>query len=329
MGSYRITRRVEAAPEQVYRAFTDPVLIADWMDASAVLDASGPLDVSGTRFTLVIRGPHRFRSEVVRAEPGHVHETTGRGPFGSYRMVATLAPSNGATQLDLLTEYSLPFRAIGRWVDRRWIDREPRTIANREVDRLVSLVSEPSSVDAEDAREGPRGQPDLDALVARAQTAHLDRELDGWSTRSVTWSGGETQVIEAGAGEPLLLVHGGMGNAADWASLMNRLATSRRVIAVDRPGHGLATPFDYRGVDLWRHAGGFLREVLDGLGLETVDVAGNSMGGMWSIALAEAHPERVRHLILIGAPAGSKRSIPMKVGVLAWPVAGLLIAKMI
>ena len=141
MGRYVITRRIEATPEQVYRGFSDPVLVADWMDASAVQEATGPLDVSGTRFTLVIRGPHRFKSEVVRAEPGCVHESAGRGPFGSYRMVATLSPREGGTDLSLLTEYTLPLGPIGRWIDRRWVDREPRAIANREVDRLVTLVT--------------------------------------------------------------------------------------------------------------------------------------------------------------------------------------------
>jgi polyketide cyclase/dehydrase/lipid transport protein len=141
MGSYRITRRIGASPEQVFRAFTDPVLVTDWMDASAVEDAAGPLDVAGTTFTLVIKGPHRFRSEVLRAVPAQIHETAGRGRFGSYRMVATLSAAGGGTDLDLLTEYALPLGAIGRWIDRRWIDREPRTTANREVDRLVSLVT--------------------------------------------------------------------------------------------------------------------------------------------------------------------------------------------
>jgi uncharacterized protein YndB with AHSA1/START domain len=141
MGSYRITRHIDAPPDDVFRAFIDPALVVDWMDASAVEDAAAPLDVPGTRFTLVIKGPHKFRSEVVRAVPGQVHETAGRGPFGSYRMVATLTPTTGGTDLDLLTEYGLPLGPIGRWIDRRWIDREPRTAANREVDRLVTLVT--------------------------------------------------------------------------------------------------------------------------------------------------------------------------------------------
>lgn len=142
MGRYRITRRIRATPEQVFQAFTDPVLVADWMDASAVAGPTGPLDVPDSRYTLVIRGPWRFRSVVVRSEPPWLHETVGHGPLGGwYRMVASLSAHDGGTDLDLLTEYTIPLGPIGRWIDRHWVDREPRATANREVDRLVALVS--------------------------------------------------------------------------------------------------------------------------------------------------------------------------------------------
>lgn len=146
MGSYRIARRIRATPEQVYRAFTDPALVVDWMDGTGIVDATGPLDRPGNRYTFVVWGPWRFRTEVVRAEAPRLHEISGRGPLGSsYRMVATLAADDGSTELDLLTEYTVPLGALGRWIDRRWIDREPRAIANREVDRLVTLVSDPAA----------------------------------------------------------------------------------------------------------------------------------------------------------------------------------------
>ena len=141
MGSYVIRRQIDALPEDVFRAFTEPDLVVDWMDAKALRDASGPLDRPGSRFRLVIFGIHSFRSTVVRSEPPRLHETRGAGIFGSYRMVATLTSSDGGTALELQTDYGLPLGPIGRWVDRRWIDREPRAQANREVDRLVELVS--------------------------------------------------------------------------------------------------------------------------------------------------------------------------------------------
>ena len=157
VGKYRISRLIMAPPEGVFRAFTDPVLVADRMDASGVVDASGALDAAGTTFRLVIRGPWRFRSQVVRSVPPRLHETRSAGPLGaSYRMVTTLTERDKGTDLDLLTEHTIPLGPIGRWIDRRWVDRGPWTTANREVDRLVTLVSGPGPL-AEQADGQPTG----------------------------------------------------------------------------------------------------------------------------------------------------------------------------
>src|SRR5437868_4913089 len=79
------------------------------------------------------------------------------------------------------------------------------------------------------------------------------------------------RVLELGAGEPVLLVHGGGGSAAQWAPLLARIH-GRRLLAVDRPGCGLTSGFDNRGVNLRAHAVDFLTGVLDGLGIGAVDI---------------------------------------------------------
>ena len=146
MGRYRLTRRIKATPDRVFDGLTDPSIVTDWMDLAAIRNATGPLDRPGTRYTMVVRGPWRFRSQIVRAERPRIHESSGRGPLGaSYRMVATINPAGEETDLELLTEYALPLGPLGRWIDRRWVDRGPRTIANRELDRLVELVSAPGT----------------------------------------------------------------------------------------------------------------------------------------------------------------------------------------
>ena len=143
MGRYRYTRRIDASPDEVFRGFTDPELLADWMDAAAVTAATGPLGDAGTRYTLVIRGPWRFWTEVLRSEPGRAYEIGGTGPLGArYRMLATLsARPDAGTDLDLAMEWTVPLGPIGRWIDRRWIEPGPHTSGHREVDRLVTLVS--------------------------------------------------------------------------------------------------------------------------------------------------------------------------------------------
>jgi hypothetical protein len=147
MGRYRLARHIDARPEEVFRAFTDPALVVDWMDGTGLIEMTGQLDQPGTGYTFVVWGPWRFRTEVVRVETPRVHEIVGHGPLGTwYRMLATLSSDSQGTDLDLLTEYTMPLGALGRWIDRRWIDREPRAIANREVDRLVTLVSDPMAI---------------------------------------------------------------------------------------------------------------------------------------------------------------------------------------
>lgn len=330
MGRTRKTRRIEAAPDAVFRAFTDPTIVADWMEAADVLDQRGPLDATGSTYTLVISGPWRFRIRVVRSEPPRTYALEGDGPLRTrYRMAASLTELDGTTELVVDTEWTLPFGPIGRWMDRRWVEPGTSGEDDRELDRLVDIVTGRDAASPRDVVRAGRRARELDLEVAAAQAALLDREVGAWSSRRIRWSGGDTQVIEAGAGTPLLLVHGGLGNAADWASLIGRLARERRVIAVDRPGHGLATPFHDDGGDLWAHAAGFLREVLDALGLQRVDVAGNSMGGLFALALAEAHPERVGTLVFVGAPAGAERRLPMNVAGLAWPLVGALAVRQI
>lgn len=112
-------------------------------------------------------------------------------------------------------------------------------------------------------------------------------------------------LLEAGIGEPVLLIHGGNSVAASWAPLLPYLAPRFRLLMPDRPGCGLTTPFDYRSVDLRSHGVEFIHGVLEAIGLQRVALVGNSMGGFFAMAFAIAHPERVSKLVLLGEPAGA------------------------
>jgi pimeloyl-ACP methyl ester carboxylesterase len=119
------------------------------------------------------------------------------------------------------------------------------------------------------------------------------------------------QVLDMGTGtsDPVLLVHGGNSVAVGWLPLLERLRPRFHLLAPDRPGCGLTTPFDYQGVDLRRHGAAFIGSTLDALGVARASIIGNSMGGFFSMAFALAHPERVAKLVLIGEPAGSAESV--------------------
>lgn len=102
---------------------------------------------------------------------------------------------------------------------------------------------------------------------------------------------------------PVLLIHGsgpGVSAWANWRLVMPALAQQARVIAPDMVGFGYTERpqgFVY-SMDAWvRQAVG----LLDALGIERTDLVGNSFGGGLSLALAIAHPERVRRLVLMGS----------------------------
>jgi pimeloyl-ACP methyl ester carboxylesterase len=118
------------------------------------------------------------------------------------------------------------------------------------------------------------------------------------------------QVLEGGQGEPVLLLHGGDGMAAQWEPLLSRLSSGFHIYAPDRPGCGLTDMFSYRDVPLREHAINFVLTTMDALGLKTANLVGNSMGGYFALVFALAHPERVERLVTVGEPAGSSATIP-------------------
>jgi len=118
-------------------------------------------------------------------------------------------------------------------------------------------------------------------------------------------------LLEAGDGEPLVLIHGGDGEGSLWTPLMAELADDFHLYALDRPGCGLSDPFDYRRADLREHAGDFVTSTLDALGLESATLVACSMGGFFALAAALDHPERVRRLVFVGMPVGLFSTVPL------------------
>src|SRR5436305_1307995 len=109
-----------------------------------------------------------------------------------------------------------------------------------------------------------------------------------------------------GEGAPLLLLHGTGSSRRVWKPVIPLLAGERELIAVDLPGHGDSplvrdieqSPIGYAPL---------VAATLDRLGLEKVDVAGNSMGAWTGLELAKLG--RARSVVALG-PAGlwAKRS---------------------
>lgn len=102
-----------------------------------------------------------------------------------------------------------------------------------------------------------------------------------------------------GQGQPLLLLHGGLGSIDMFGPNLAAFAKTRQVIAVDLQGHGRTTLGD-RKIDLI-DIGNDLAALLDHLEYRQVDTFGYSFGGGAAFRLAVQHPQKVRRLVLASA----------------------------
>lgn len=106
-----------------------------------------------------------------------------------------------------------------------------------------------------------------------------------------------------GRGEPLLLLHGGLGSIDMFrlgpVPVLPMLAKTRRVIGVDLHGHG-RTALGERPISI-PDMGDDLAAILKKLGYAKVDALGYSLGGGVAFRLAVQHPEMVRRLALVSA----------------------------
>jgi pimeloyl-ACP methyl ester carboxylesterase len=102
-----------------------------------------------------------------------------------------------------------------------------------------------------------------------------------------------------GEGEPLLLLHGGLGSIDMFKPVLPALGDHRQVIAVDLQGHG-RTELGTREISL-PDLGDDMAALFKGLGYDTVDVLGYSFGGGVAFRLAVQHPEMVRRLAIVSA----------------------------
>ena len=110
--------------------------------------------------------------------------------------------------------------------------------------------------------------------------------------------GGRVYYLDTGGGgAPLVLVHGWACDTSFWKGQVGPMSASRRVIALDLPGHGRSGPSDagYAQDSLARA----VLAVMDHAGVERAVLVGHSMGASVVRRLALAAPERVAALVLV------------------------------
>jgi pimeloyl-ACP methyl ester carboxylesterase len=103
-----------------------------------------------------------------------------------------------------------------------------------------------------------------------------------------------------GAGQPLVLLHGGLGAIEMFGPNLPALAQGRKVIGVDLQGHGRTADID-RPLKTELMADD-IAALIQHLKLDRPDIMGFSLGGGVAVLLAIRHPELVGRLVLVSTP---------------------------
>lgn len=126
--------------------------------------------------------------------------------------------------------------------------------------------------------------------------------------------GGKLYYEVEGAGHPLLLIHGGLGDLRMWDDQVPLFAERCRVIRYDTRGIGRTETDD---VEFSNHADA--AAVLDHLGADSAYVVGQSRGGMIALDLAIDRPDRVDALVSVaGGVGGYEAELPESVEAPPW-----------
>ena len=124
--------------------------------------------------------------------------------------------------------------------------------------------------------------------------------------------------LEAGVGEPLLLIHSVGQSLYTWRNVFAELSDNYRVIALDLPGHGYSSrpdSFTYTADDMAT----VLNLFLDALNVKSAHMIGFSLGAMYMLRFLSLYPRRVANCVAI-SPGGITEQMPKLIQQLQTPL---------
>ncbi len=118
------------------------------------------------------------------------------------------------------------------------------------------------------------------------------------ASKTVSVEGQTARLVELGAGEPVVVLHGWAGRVESMGPVVSCLSAERRVLALDLPGFGESpAPAVAWGTSDYAE---FVRRVVGEAGVERADFVGHSFGAKTSLYLAATTP-LVNRLVLVGS----------------------------
>jgi pimeloyl-ACP methyl ester carboxylesterase len=151
--------------------------------------------------------------------------------------------------------------------------------------------------------------------------------VDGVEHRVIVVDGLRLHYAEAGAGDPLVLLHGWPQHWWCWRAMIGPLAARYRVICPDTRGQGWSegSATGYRGYRLHRLAAD-LAALLDALGIDRVRLVGHDWGAAIGYRACLNWPERFeRYVALAGVTPWSASGAPLLLWLRPWHIYALAV----
>ena len=142
-------------------------------------------------------------------------------------------------------------------------------------------------------------------------TANLTQDGTRKIIRTNEW---KVEINEAGTGYPVIMLHGTGPGATGWTNFapnLKPLAEKYRIIALTFPGWGQSDAVEPGKEPQRKTNARAVKLVMDELGIEKAALVGNSMGGAAVLQFVTEYPERISHVVTMGATSpGVNWSIP-------------------
>jgi pimeloyl-ACP methyl ester carboxylesterase len=120
--------------------------------------------------------------------------------------------------------------------------------------------------------------------------------------------GMKIHVTEVGAGDPIIMLHGGGPGASALSNFrpnLPYLGARYRLVLVDQPGFGHSSKTLPEGMSYWKLAAQVVREVMANSGIDKAHLLGNSLGGGTALRFAMDYPDMADRLVLMGPGGGA------------------------
>lgn len=149
------------------------------------------------------------------------------------------------------------------------------------------------------------------------------------ASKFIRWKGNNIHYTDEGSGPAILMIHGLGGSFYNFQGLADQLKNEYRVIRVDLPGMGLS---DFNGcssqTDFFAEYSDFFNSFINQVGIDSMYVMGNSLGGLMSWIVTATHPDKVKGLVLINSAGYEIDKVLVEAaGPVRWPWFGQFLDK--